>query len=37
MKFKTAKLFSISLAIDYSLYSYNAFADTSNHISIKGD
>lgn len=37
MKFKTAKLSSISLAIAYSLYSYNVFADASNHISTKGD
>ncbi|VDZ80678.1 autotransporter [Salmonella bongori] len=37
MKFRTAKLSSISLAIAYSLYSYNAYADASNHISTKGD
>ncbi|HCC0887941.1 TPA: autotransporter outer membrane beta-barrel domain-containing protein [Salmonella enterica] len=37
MKFKIAKLSSISLAIAYSLSSYNVLAEASNHISTKGD
>ncbi|EAX9024402.1 autotransporter outer membrane beta-barrel domain-containing protein, partial [Salmonella enterica] len=37
MKFKAAKLSSISLAITCSLYTHIVFADASNHISTKGD
>lgn len=37
MKSKTARISSISLAIAYSFYSYNIFADPSNHISTQGD